>query len=42
MASRPEMPVYEPPTIEQRTPISVPLIGQVGSIAPTSAAFRPL
>jgi hypothetical protein len=42
MASTPETPTaYEPPTIERRAPVSLPLIG-LESIPPPSAAFRPL
>jgi hypothetical protein len=32
--------IYEPPTIEERTPISLPLIGSAS--IPTTAAFRPV
>lgn len=32
---------YDPPQIEERTPIDLPLIGN-GSPLPPSAAFRPL
>ncbi len=39
MASVPQPEPYEPPKIEARDPIDVPLIGR-GSLPP-SAAFRP-
>ena len=42
MNAAPEAPsAYEPPTIEERTPISLPLIGSAVS-TPTTAAFRPV
>lgn len=35
-----ETETYEPPTIEERVPVSLPLIGSIS--ANFSAAFRPL
>lgn len=38
---RVETEIYEPPTIDDRVPVSLPLIG-AGSLLSGSAAFRPL
>jgi hypothetical protein len=37
--ARPVTP-YERPSIEERTPIDVPLIGRISTIAASSAVFR--